>query len=290
MVIVKLKGGLGNQMFQYALGRSLSLKYQTDLKLDLSFFNLNIKKITKRDYNLNVFNIKTELAGQKEIPLLNRIIGRGLLGFILGKILKYIPVLNKGLERGFNFNENIMSLGPDVYLDGYWQSYKYFSDFEDEIKKDFTFKNNFSEKVIELSGEIKSSNSLCVHVRRGDYLKNNIHESLSKDYYLKGFEEVNLKQKIDKVYIFSDDINWCKSNLQFSTPVVFVGNEYSGEIGEGHMFLMSKCQNFIIANSTFSWWASWLSKREDKLVVVPERWFKDGSKVDDLIPEDWIKI
>ena len=277
MIIVRLKGGLGNQMFQYALGRVLALKSKTDLKLDISFFNLKLRNITKRSYDLDVFNIKAGVINKNKVVT--------YVFSVLKKIMK-----TPGQERGFNFDPKMLSLGPNAYLDGYFQSYKYFSDFKDIIKKDFTLKN-ISIPVQNLAEEISSENALCIHVRRGDYVGNALHDVIDKDYYKKGIEYIRSRISLDKIYVFSDDINWCKDNLSFKFPTMFVEDGYMGLKGEGHMFLMSQCKNFIIANSSFSWWSAWLSDYESKIVVCPKQWFGDASKnTGDLIPEEWKKI
>jgi hypothetical protein len=274
MITVRLKGGLGNQMFQYALGRVLAIKNSAELKLDTSFLSLNFKSITKRTYNLDVFNIKAEITHSS------------YLISILRRIFK-----SRGQEKSFQFDKNILSIGGEAYLDGYWQSPKYFERLEDMLKKDFILKNPLTHNTKILAEEIKNSNSLCVHVRRGDYVGNKNHEVTDKDYYTRGIEYIKNHTQIDKIYVFSDDINWCRNNLSFEFPVMFVDNNYAGIYGEEHMYLMSKCKNFIIANSSFSWWGAWLSEYKDKIIVCPKQWFPDASvSTNDLIPESWVRI
>ncbi|MEK7564205.1 MAG: alpha-1,2-fucosyltransferase [Patescibacteria group bacterium] len=281
MIIVRLKGGLGNQMFQYALGRVLSLRHNTALGLDTSFYKLDL--IPKRRYDLDLFNITGKVLSKNNIPFLYRISQKFRL------VDKFIP--NKGKEKFFHFDPNIFSLGSSLYLDGYWQSPKYFEGFEDAIREEFTFKNPLPLKINNLATDIENINSLCIHVRRGDYVGNANHDVFSMEYYKKGVDYINQQTKIDKIFVFSDDIEWCKNNLIFEMPVFFVGNEYAGLKDEGHMYLMSRCKNFIIANSSFSWWAAWLSVSKNKTVVCPKNWFKDASiNTDDLIPKEWIRI
>lgn len=278
MIIVRLKGGLGNQMFQYALGRVLSVKNKTDLALDISFFDLKLKNITKRSYYLNIFNIKAKIVNKNKIA--------AYFFSLFRKIVKM-----NGAEKSFSFDSSILSLGPDVYLDGYWQSPKYFKGYEGIIKEDFNLKNIPSPNIQILANEISSINSLCIHVRRGDYVGSKYHEVVNNEYYEKGIEYIFSKTPIEKIYVFSDDIDWCRENLSFKIPAMFVDDEYAGSKGEGHMFLMSQCRNFIIANSSFSWWGAWLCVNKDKIVVCPKQWFGDASiDISDLIPDKWIKI
>lgn len=287
MIIVRLQGGLGNQMFQYALGRVLSLKNNTELVFDTDFLGLSFYGATKRNFELDVFNINISLVNKNNIPILfrtyNKITNR-IFSFII-KILKI-----KGKERGHCFNPSVMSAGGSVYLDGFWQSFKYFKGYEDVIKKDFTLKSKPDQNILDLASEMKNINSLCVHLRRSDYVNNKNHDVVDMDYYVRGIEHIKNKSKIDKIYIFSDDIVWCKENLKFNIPTFFVGDEYVGDRNSGHLFLMSQCRNFIIANSTFSWWGAFLASNPEKIVVYPKVWAKDFLDTSDLIPDNWIRI
>jgi hypothetical protein len=278
MIIVKLKGGMGNQMFQYALGRAMSLRYNVNLKLDTSFFYLDFKNTTKRIYSLDLFNIKVKT-------------------FKINKVITYIIsvfrkiVKNKGVEKNFQFDPEVFSWGPNVLLDGYWQSPKYFAGYEDIIRKDFTLKNPLPQNIQNLMNEIESKDSICIHVRRGDYVGNKYHEVVYIEYYKKAIDYISKIKNMEKIYVFSDDIEWCKANMSFEFETMFVGDEYAGSKSEGHLFLMSACKYFIIPNSSFSWWAVWLNTNKDKIVVAPQKWFTDESiNTNDLIPENWIRI
>lgn len=272
MILVNLKGGLGNQMFQYALGRVLSLKNNTELVLDTSYFEISHPGATKREYALDIFEINNETKK-------------------CFKIIFFIKNIFSKKERFFNFDPKILMLKDGVCLDGYWQSYKYFKNFEDVIRKDFTLKRIFSENIEGLAKKIKSENSVCVHIRRGDYIGNKLHDVLGFDYYERGLKEIEKRVKISNIYVFSDDIAWCKKNIKLEHSITFVGDEYSGQKAGGHLYLMSQCKNFLISNSTFSWWAAWLAENSHKVVVCPNKWFGDESiNTNDLIPEDWIRI
>lgn len=287
MIIVRLQGGLGNQMFQYALGRVLSIKNKTELKLDTSFFGF--KNIPKRSYDLDVFNITASIATKKDIPTVYRLFNSKFSNRLIASFRKIIR--NKGKEKYFAFDTSVLSIGSNAYLDGYWQSPKYFKEYKDQIRKDFTLKNKPDQNIQVLVEEISKVNSVCIHVRRGDYVGNKNHEVIGVDYYKKGLEQISKLKTIEMIYVFSDDIEWCKSNLKFEFPTIFVDDSSRGIKGEGHMFLMSKCHNFIIANSSFSWWAAWLSDNPDKIVICPKQWFGDASiDTSDLIPPEWIRI
>lgn len=296
MIIVRTSGGLGNQMFQYALGRCLSIKNNTEIKIDnsMQMYTYNNKSsilnIVFRKYELNYFNIQAQIANQSEIPFYLRT-------FKLGKIAIFIDAIrrrtlfHKGREKDFSFDRKILDLKSDVYLDGDWQSYKYFEDIREVIRKDFKFNNQFNESILTLEKEIEQRQSVCVHVRRGDYVGNTFHDVVTKEYYTKGLDIINKKMHIDRVYVFSDDIQWCEKNLMFNFSTTFVSNKYAGESNTGHFELMKSCKHFVIANSSFSWWAAWLSNDINKIVIAPKKWFADESiDTKDLIPEQWTQI
>lgn len=290
MIIVRLKGGMGNQMFQYALGRVLSIRNNTKLKLDTTTFGIDIVGNVKREYCLDIFNIEADIATFKEVPLLFRFYKNKYIARLFNFLKRFIE--NKGREKGFVFYSCILEAGDDLFLDGFWQSPKYFSEIEDVIRKGFYLKKGLSPKSQVLFDEINNQKSLCVNVRRGDFVGNSYHEVVGNDFYTKGLKVFeNMNMNFDKVYVFSDDIQWCKNNLKFGKPTIFVDYEYSGEKFGEYLYLMSACRLFIIPNSSFAWWGAWLSLHKDKRVICPNQWFGDANiNSDDLIPNDWIRI
>jgi Glycosyl transferase family 11 len=290
MIIVRLKGGLGNQMFQYALGRVLAIKNNTPLLLDVGFLS-DGGYVTAREYGLDVFNITGRIAKRSEIFFIYRRYGQGEFSHLVERAKRRFLNIQKQEIHSHKFNPGLLKLGSGTYLDGYFQSPKYFAGYEEAIRKDFILLHSLSGDAWKLFAEIADTESLCLHVRRGDYVGNRHHEVVDENYYEEAINRISEKNKIEKIYIFSDDIEWCRRNLQFSHPVFFVDEKYSGRHGEGHMILMSAGKYFVIPNSTFSWWGAWLSDREGKIVVCPRQWFGDASiNSDDLIPTNWIKI
>lgn len=296
MIIVRLSGGMGNQMFQYAFGRALSLKHNVPLKLNIQTFldqadRPFAKNFAVRKYDLDVFNIKAEIAESNDIPFLHRMYWKGGLMLVIDAVRRRI-FFPKGKEQSFRFNNKYLSLNKDAYLIGEWQSPKYFAGYEDIIRSDFSLNTTISEDIKKLGEEIRGCNSVCLHVRRKDFVGNSLHDTgIGQNYYTQSLVKIQKKSQIDRVYVFSDDIGWCENNLSFDYPVTFVGENYAGEKQTGHFWLMQQCKHFIICNSSFSWWAAWLSTNPDKIVIAPKKWFNDPSiNTEDLIPENWIRI
>ena len=283
---------MGNQMFQYALGRALSIKHRVPLKLDTTFLLDRTQRpgMTFRDYELGVFSIDAAFATKKEIPFLHRMHGGGMIAIVLDKLRrKVFP--SKGTERGTAFNPDILSVGPHVYLEGYWQSHKYFDAYSDQIKKDLTIKQPLPKHIRTLQSEIGACTSACMHVRRGDYIGNPYHDVVGIEYYQSALVVVKERTTIDHLYIFSNDAAWCTDNLKFDVPTTVVGDEYAGERQIGHFALMQACTHFIIANSSFSWWAAWLGQSAGSVVIAPKQWFGDDAiDTSSRIPDNWIQI
>lgn len=281
MIITKLLGGLGNQMFQYAAGRSLAVKHNAEFKLDISEF----ETYKVQDYAINNLNIIENISTTKEIKEFKH---KKFLNLIQIKNKKYIK------EKGFTFDSDILYLSDNVYLEGYWQSAKYFQSIENIIRQDFKFKTQPQDKNLEFSKIITNTNSISLHIRRGDYITNpvanSVHGLCSLDYYEKSIDYISQKVENPQFFIFSDDAQWAKENLNIpflSTIIDWNKNENSYE----DMRLMSLCKHNIIANSSFSWWGAWLNQNSDKIVIAPEKWFNTSSiDAKDLVPENWIKL
>jgi hypothetical protein len=257
MIIVKLQGGLGNQLFQWAYGKSLSLQLNKQLYLDLSFLMSTHAGITKRDYELHHFDKIEDQTIQRLFDV------------------KYAHITDNNylfLYKPVNYN---------YYIDGYFQNEKYFSQFKNYIKDTLVPKKELLLNINDIAKNIKECNSLSLHVRRTDYLHNSYHKVKTLDYYENAINQI---QDYDKLFVFSDDIDWCKTNLKFNN-IIFVENLINAQ----DLYLMSLCKHNIIANSSFSWWAAWLNPNENKKVVCPEDWFY-GIKASMFVQDSWIKI
>ena len=284
MIIIKLNGGLGNQLFQYSLGKKLSIKNKDVFKLDLSDFTVD----NPRSYSLGYFNIIENFASDEDI---NKIKKSGVWKLV-DKLKPYCK--RSAIKyKGYDFDQNILKLSGDFYLDGYWQSEKYFQDIEKIIKEEITLKESLPSKYTELIDKIKNSDSVSVHIRRGDYLSDKISKIYAIcpiEYYYKAIEKIKESCPNPHFFIFSDDINWVKQNLNIPHPKILVSGDNETKDYE-ELILMSLCQHNIIANSSFSWWGAWLNQNPSKIVISPDKWFNDKiGNAKDLIPENWIKL
>lgn len=290
-------GGLGNQMFQYAFARSLSIKNNTSLRLDLSFLlNRNQPKgFTYRKYELNVFKIDTTIIQDSDLKPFNLESLNGMEKSYY-KTLAFFNNPKKILESGFNYDKAYLDSSKFLYLDGYWQSEKYFKDYREQIVKDFSFAEDPNTYYSGLISEAKRAHSVAVHFRRGDYVGNQstseFHGACSLEYYAKAMNYLTTQLKKEvHFFMISDDINWVKEHFTPKNNFTFIENNM-GDAYED-MRLMSMCKHNIIANSSFSWWGAWLNLNPNKVVIAPKEWFaepKMQSQTQDLIPSTWIKM
>ncbi|MBU6468011.1 MAG: alpha-1,2-fucosyltransferase, partial [Betaproteobacteria bacterium] len=268
MICIHLKGGLGNQMFQYAAGRALADHIKTDLYLDLTTYQTD--KIRK--FELLDFNIRAEIADE------NILKGWPIKYKKINKIFQKLGLRSKyHFELSYNFDPNYFNLKVPVMLDGFYQSEKYFLKYKESIFNDFTLIDPLDPENLNTLNKIKRSESVMIHVRRGDYVNNpinlQIHGICDIDYYKKGIELILNKIKNPSFFVFSDDINWCKSNFRYLNNVSYIENNENEPSKD--IYLMSHCKHFIIANSSFSWWGAWLGNSYTKLVISPKKWFVD---------------
>jgi hypothetical protein len=296
MICVRLKGGLGNQMFQYATALALAEKNRTGVLLDLTLLQDTspVKDMVYREFELAPFCLEQNLALENDIhvfhPPDNSILKR--INNRLRRILSPPPVF---IEQGHGYDASLMEL-PDPYcIVGSFQTEKYFLTIREKVLKAFSFRTPFDQQTETFALKLKSMNALCVHVRRGDYVSNPLFNrilgALSPDYYSESLNRLGQIRKIDEVFVFSDDIDWCRQNLKFDKKTTFVSKEIVPDNHHVHLYLMSQCSDFIISNSTFAWWAAWLSVCPGKEVFGPAKWFADGSRnSDDILCTGWQKI
>lgn len=293
MIIVRLIGGLGNQLFQYSVGRNLATIHDTELKFDVTGFD----KYPLRTYGLGVFQIRESFATPQEIMAVSgkaqrtvhRICRRlGLpASFLRGSYVK---------EREPGFDPKILRLPDNVYLDGYWQSEQYFSTIAPRIRRDLTVAAPARGKNLELAKAIQKCTSVSVHIRRGDYVSNpqatRFHGVCDIDYYYRCTSAISKICQHPHFFVFSDDPTWARENFRPPQETTFIDHNGPKDAHED-IRLMSLCQHHIIANSSFSWWGAWLAKYPDKAVFAPKRWLaaeKLEIKTDEIVPSSWMRI
>jgi hypothetical protein len=291
MITANLIGGLANQMFQYAFGRALSLELNQELTLDISNFkNYKLHNGFELD---KVFFIPAKIASKSDIK---RILGLQRL-LIIQKILSR-PEFYRFASNSFINEDNYsqrthLSLEEEYYIKGYWQSEDYFFKYSNDIRHDFLFKNKLMLKNDVTYKQIKSCNSVSLHVRRGDYLTipefANKYYICPEDYYYKAINLIKTKIENPHFFIFSDSMDWVKDKLIIDSPHTYVTNNSALE-GHFDMQLMSSCMHNIIANSSFSWWGAWLNLNTNKIVISPKRWFLNDHVSSKLIPDTWMQI
>jgi hypothetical protein len=290
MIVVRLKGGLGNQMFQYALGRALERRRGDELRLDLTYLlgNAVFQWDVPRHYDLDVFQIQPAFA---YIPRLLRRASRSL-----GEAEAVPKGQTFVVEREFGFHPEILDLtAPNLYLDGYWQSESYFAAIAGEIREAFQFRMPLSSLGCETAQRMASVNSVCVDIRRCDYVAvesaRNTQGFVGEDYYRHGVEWIKANVPDPQLFITSDDMPWCREHLKFDLPTTWLDQDLAGWKFSEKLQLMTMCKHFLISNSTFAWWAAWLGSHEGKLVAAPRRWFrKESISSKDLVPGSWMTL
>ncbi len=288
MVIVHLMGGLGNQLFQYSFARNIAIKNNCELKLDLSSY----ENYEWHEYSLSPFNIKAAIASTAEIKKL-----KNKQQHFINKVLR--KIINKGNiiinEKNIAFNPLYLDVKAPAFLSGYWQCEKYFIENKSIISNDLLITKLPSIKNQELMEEIKKYNSVSLHIRRGNYVSvpefNQVLGTCSMEYYTAALNYISKIITNPVFFVFSDDIEWARQNLNTDHTFVFVDiNDAKHDYED--LRLMQHCKHNIVANSTFSWWAAWLNKNINKIIIAPQQWFRGERNIDSthLVPENWIRL
>lgn len=288
MIITRLMGGLGNQMFQYALGRRLALDRKVPFKLDLSWFRSH----HDRKYLLENFKIKADIASAPEIDRF-KMTRNPKIQKLSETVIRHLPfyyLFPTVKERNISFDPRILKARTDAYFIGYWQSENYFKPISSIIRTDYQLKRHMSTEAVNIYQLINSTESVSVHIRRGDYLTIPRLGICSLDYYQNAHEYILGQLHNPYFFVFSDDIKWSKENLGFLTPVCFV-NLHTSDKDVEELVLMSNCQHQIIANSSYSWWGAWLNTHANKHVIAPRKWSNDPNwDTSKIKPESWIQL
>jgi len=297
MPTVVLHGGLGNQLFQYAVGRTLSLKTGSTLYLNVSKLSEPTKSgVTRRNYQLSNYNICGEIQTES--------IDKDFLVRLRSKTFDVLRIFNRYQaslvsrfhteERPHVFYPYVLNIYGSSILFGYYQSEKYFSDVKRDIRQELRVLDEPSGENRTWKTTIEETNSASVHVRRGDYL----HQgwALPPSYYRSAIAELNSSENDLTLFFFSDDLPWLRKHLRtllptgFSSHNVHIVDCNTGEEAHEDLRLMRSCRHNVIANSTFSWWGAWLNQYSEKEVIAPSYWLRDWVKDLDIIPERWTTI
>ena len=298
MITVFLRGGLGNQMFQYAVGLAVARKNGTSLVLDRTHLNDRFprKQFTYRTYDLDIFDMRPKMTllsnVSTAVPIPGVWLGLDLAAAGAKDILGTQKIVKE--QRDYVFEPAVLDSGKSVFLYGRWQVPNYFKEVEQELRNDFRFKYPLDGEAAAIAKDIKKNNSVSLHVRRADYVipkYEKTYGATNLSYYDCAVRSMANAVKDPKFYIFSDDIAWCKENVKLPFPAEYVERNSEGPKASHHLQLMSLCKHNIIANSTFSWWGAWLNQTSGKRVIAPAVWHAgDQSSEESIIPAEWEKI
>lgn len=291
MAIVKIHYGLGNQLFQYAFARSLSLKVGYETKLDVSFYKILQEQKHPRIFQLNKFSTKLDFASPEEIKLLT---DTTFLSRRWRQITNcWTPYYKRKvvLEKTLEFDPRMFEVHECSFLHGYWQDARYFEEYEDEIRKELQFEIDSDDENLETLHQIKETEAVCLHIRRGDYLTDKYSIDnvgvCSHTYYTAAIDLLASKVPNPTFFLFSDDPEWVKKNFRIKYPSkVIENNSEANAIAD--LQLMSSCKHQIISNSSFGWWGAWLNNYPWKVVIAPKIWRKNGPSM--YMPKTWIRL
>lgn len=289
MIIVKLMGGLGNQLFEYALYRSIKEKHiNTEVYLDGNTWIDDCKRAGQTyKIQLDLYNTVVDACTNKQKDLLMND-GRTIVKKVIRKIIgdKKSHVMEKAPLK---YDPRVLQL-ENVYLEGYWQTYKYFDDIRDILLSELKLEIPLDHTNEEVLQQIRSSNAVSVHVRRGDYLQfSEIYGGIcTETYYIDAISYMRKHTNNPVFYIFSNDINWCRNTFGKYKDIVYIDIN-DEDHGYFDLELMRNCKHNIIANSSFSWWGAWLNENPDKIVIAPRKWI-NGVEDDEICPSGWVHI
>jgi len=292
MLVIKLQGGLGNQLFQYAYGLKMSLLLRQKVYLDISLLSANRFGVTPRTYELYPYKISASLLSVRDsksigivkYPYLVKILARFNLTF---RNCKYF------YEDQFNFYDaKLTDPNYSLVFEGYWQGEKNFSEVKDELRRQLlSYKTHPLCKSI--MDELLNCNSVALHVRRGDYITNpkaaKFHVLCGLEYYSSAMDLISKRIDSPHFFIFTDDVEWVKSNISSNYALTIVSG-IDKLTHHDELSLMSSCSHNIISNSSYSWWGAWLNSNSNKIVIAPKIWHKNNEIGENFLPNDWICI
>jgi hypothetical protein len=285
MIIVRVTGGLGNQLFQYAAGFALAARLGVDLKLDLSDYAGD----GKPPFQLDKFHTSIHAASGQDIAPFT---GLSLLQRVYYRLA---PAFRRPVYKqpGFGYDPNFTRAGDNRYLKGYWQSWKFFEPVSAAIRQQYRLRDTYTREVAHYAASLRERETVSVHIRRGDY--NNpealaYHGVLPAAYYQDALDNIKAMHPGAELLFFSDDIAWVREQLRPGMPHTFVSGTITRTTLED-FHLMQHCRHHVIANSSFSWWAAWLNPNPEKTVIAPRAWFATTkNETRDILPPEWIRL
>lgn len=296
MMIVRLIGGLGNQLFQYAVAKHLSMRNNIPLKIDVSCF----AQLEGREYKLNHYQITDPVASQAEVDnFVKYYDSNTLFARLYRKLQNRKPKYKRAYykEGGYwQYEPALMKITRPVFLEGFWQHHRYFQEIDPQVLNFFTLKPEYLPRDFPLLRKIQQNKgAVSLHIRRGDYVSdsNNLRffGIMPLEYYHKAVAYINERVSNPIYYVFSDDLDWVRSELKLEAPMVFVDID-GGTRDYLELYAMSQCRHHIIANSSFSWWGAYLNKNADKIVIAPQKWVaveELNERIEIQMPS-WIKM
>jgi hypothetical protein len=290
MIITRITSGLGNQLFQYAIGRSLALTTNGTLYLDLSYYQQQYATDTPRYFKLDAFGLDYVCLDTSPVQYLSK-----ATKLLPNRTLK--PLVAFVNEPHFHVDSSVLAIRAGlIILDGFWQSEQYFAIHANQIRQDLTAKPRLTPNVLAYKTAIEQAEvAVSVHIRRGDYVN---HPEFSQsfgfvglNYYHNAIQQMTSRFANATLFIFSDDPAWVADNLRVDLPSVSVIST-GPDADLDDLYLMHQCQHHIIANSSFSWWGAWLNPSPDKVVIAPQNWFRNKPdwNTADLVPADWLRV
>ena len=293
MVIVRLNGGLGNQMFEYAMARTVAHRRHTSVRLDFRVLEAD----RQRCYGLDAWNVNAQPASRFELF-------RVQLAMRVHRAMRpSAPYYERPIvyEKSHRFDGDALKARRDCLLAGYWQSEKYFNEIESTIRAEFTLRAKPAAKTEMIADAIRyQSNSVFLHVRRGDLVADpvtsRLHGSCSLAYYQDAVSHVARSVDRPHFFVFSDEPEWVRENIGLPFPMTIVdhnrvGNSRSPGSEHEDLWLMTLCRHGILSNSSFSWWGAWLNPVRERVVIAPKQWVNElDLDLRDLIPEAWIRM
>lgn len=294
LVVVRLKGGLGNQMFQFAFGTALSERFGLSVLYDDLWYRTTSKRYTHGNsfaivegFRIDLPTSPGRLDRKVRFPFDRRRPWRSVASFLAtfsGARLEYVADDEETAINPVDLRRD------NIYYDGYWQDPVYFSMLSETLRRAFVPRAVLSSANQEVAKLARESNSVAVHVRRGDYvtspLASSYHGFLGVLYYQKAMRKIEEEVEAPRYFVFSDDPEWARNHLPGTSRTKII-DWNNGPRSVNDIYLMSCCKHNIIANSTFSWWGAWLNPNRAKIVVAPVRWFRDPSRHTPLLMAGW---